>query len=85
MMAMASTGILPWIVLGSIGVLLALLIHGRLAPVVLFSAWAVGYFLLGLVNQSVFLGGYTNSALVTLLVLLLVSLALNSTTGASRP
>ena len=76
MMAMASTGILPWIVLGSIGVLLALLIHGRLAPVVLFSAWAVGYFLFGLVNQSVFLGGYTNSALVTLLVLLLVSLAL---------
>lgn len=75
-MALANTGITPWLVLGSIGLLLALLIHGRLAPVVLFTGWAVGYFLLGLVNQSTFLGGYTNPALVTLLILLLVSLAL---------
>jgi di/tricarboxylate transporter len=66
----------PWLVLGSVGLLLGLLIHGRLAPVVLFTGWAVGYFLLGLVNQNTFLGGYTNPALVTLLVLLLVSLAL---------
>lgn len=73
---MAVTGITPWLVLGSVGLLLALLIHGRLAPVVLFTGWAVGYFLLGLVNQSTFLGGYTNPALVTLLILLLVSLAL---------
>lgn len=75
-MAVAATGITPWLVLGSVGLLLALLIHGRLAPVVLFTGWAVGYFLLGLVNQSAFLGGYTNPALVTLLILLLVSLAL---------
>lgn len=75
-MAAAATGITPWLVLGSVGLLLALLIHGRLAPVVLFTGWAVGYFLLGLVNQSTFLGGYTNPALVTLLILLLVSLAL---------
>lgn len=66
----------PWLVLASVGLLLGLLIHGRLAPVVLFTGWAVGYFLLGLVNQDTFLGGYTNPALVTLLVLLLVSLAL---------
>lgn len=72
----ASTGIAPWLVLGSVGLLLALLLHGRLAPVVLFTGWAVGYFLLGLVNQSTFLGGFTNPALVTLLILLLVSLAL---------
>lgn len=69
-------GITPWLVLGSVGLLLALLIHGRLAPVVLFTGWAVGYFLLGLVNQGTFLSGYTNPALVTLLILLLVSLAL---------
>lgn len=75
-MAVAATGITPWLVLGSVGLLLALLIHGRLAPVVLFTGWAVGYFLMGLVNQSTFLGGYTNPALVTLLILLLVSLAL---------
>ena len=75
-MAVAATGLTPWLVLGSVGLLLALLIHGRLAPVVLFAGWAVGYFLMGLVNQSTFLGGYTNPALVTLLILLLVSLAL---------
>jgi di/tricarboxylate transporter len=72
----ASAGITPWLVLGSVGLLLGLLIHGRMAPVVLFTGCAVGYFLLGLVNQNTFLGGYTNPALVTLLVLLLVSLAL---------
>lgn len=76
MMATAGTGIMPWLVLGSVGLLLALLIHGRLAPVLLFTGWAVGYFLLGLVKQSTFLGGFTNPALVTLLILLLVSLAL---------
>lgn len=68
--------LLPWGVLLSVGVLLGLLIQGRLTPVVLFTGWAVGYFLLGLVEEATFLGGYTNPALVTLLVLLLVSLVL---------
>lgn len=63
-------------VLLSIAVLLALLIHGRVPPVVLFAVWAVTYFLIGLVDQNVFLGGYTNPALATLLILLMVSLAL---------
>lgn len=75
-MEAVSTVITPWLMLGSVGLLLALLVHGRLAPVLLFTGWAVGYFLLGLVNQSEFLGGFTNPALVTLLILLLVSLAL---------
>lgn len=70
------TNMTPWLVLVSVGLLLALLIHGRLAPVVLFTGWAVGYFLMGLVNQNTFLSGYTNPAVVTLLILLLVSLAL---------
>lgn len=66
----------PWLVLASVGLLLVLLIQGRLAPVLLFGTWAVAYFVLGWVPQATFLGGYTSTALVNLLVLLLVSLAL---------
>lgn len=66
----------PWLVLASVAVLLGLLVHGRVAPVVLFGAWAVAYFVLGWVPQATFLGGYTSVALVILLVLMLVSLAL---------
>jgi len=66
----------PWLVLTSVALLLALLVHGRIAPVVLFGTWAVAYFVLGWVPQATFLGGYTSVALVILLVLLLVSLAM---------
>jgi len=72
-------GASPWLVMGSVALLLALLIDGRLSPVQLFTTWAAAYYLLGWVNQSTFLGGYTNSALVTLLVLLMVSMALERT------
>ena len=64
------------LVLLSIGVLLVLLISGRVAPAPLFVSWAVGFHLLGLVDQRALLGSYTNSALATLVLLLLVSLAL---------
>lgn len=66
----------PWLVLASVGLLLVLLIQGRIAPAVLLGTWAIAYFILGWVPQATFLGGYTSTALVILLVLLLVSLAL---------
>lgn len=68
-----------WVVLLSVGVLLALLVHGRWPPAVLFVVWAVGYHLAGWVDEATFLASYTNPALVTLVLLLLVSIALERT------
>lgn len=65
-----------YLVLGSIGVLLALLVSGRVAPAALFVGWAVGFHLLGLTDQRAMLASYANPALATLVVLLLVSLVL---------
>ena len=65
-----------YLVLLSIGGLLALLVHGRIAPGVLFTGLAAIYYLLGLVSQGTLLASYSNPALMTLIVLLLVSLAL---------
>lgn len=64
------------LVLASVGVLLGLLIQGRIAPSVLFTGTAVVYFLTGLLPQGVLLGSYSNPALATLVLLLLVSVAL---------
>lgn len=63
-------------VLASIVLLLVLLVRARQSPAVLFAFWAGAYLMLGLVDQKVFLSGFTNPALATLVVLLLVSLAL---------
>lgn len=60
----------------SVVVLLGLLIHGRLSAAVLFSLWAAGYFLFGLIDEKALLSSYANPALATLILLLLVSLAL---------
>ena len=65
-----------YLVLCSIAVLLGLLIHGRFSPAVLFATWAGSYTLLGLSSQQAFLSSFTNPALATLVLLLLVSLAL---------
>ncbi|TMW72624.1 SLC13 family permease [Thauera sp. UPWRP] len=65
-----------YLVLASIGLLLALLVSGRVAPAPLFVGWAVGFHLLGLVPQGQMLASYSNPALATLVVLLLVSLVL---------
>lgn len=65
-----------WLVLGSVALLLALLVHGRISPAILFSVWGGVYYLSGLVDEKTYLAGFTNSALATLVVLLLVSLAL---------
>jgi di/tricarboxylate transporter len=65
-----------YLVLGSIVLLLALLIHGRVSPAILFASWAAGYHLLGLASQQALLTSFSNPALATLILLLLVSLAL---------
>lgn len=65
-----------YLVLGSIVLLLALLIHGRVSPAILFASWAGGYHLLGLASQQALLASFSNPALATLILLLLVSLAL---------
>jgi di/tricarboxylate transporter len=65
-----------WGILFSVLLLLVLLVQGRFTPVSLFTGYAIGYFLLGVVDESTFLVGFTNPALVTLLVLLMVSLVL---------
>lgn len=66
----------PWAVLCSIIVLLALLISGRVKPAIAFVSLAAAFLLLGFVDTSTLLTQYTNPALATLLLLLLVSLAL---------
>lgn len=68
--------IMAYWVLASIGVLLVLLIHGRIPAAVLFTCWAVSYVLLGVIEQGALLSSFSNPALITLLVLMLVSLAL---------
>jgi len=67
-----------------VGVLLGLLIHGRIAPSVLFTGTAAVYFLSGLLPQDVLLGSYSNPALATLVLLLLVSVALERSSLLER-
>ncbi|MBR0568601.1 SLC13 family permease [Azoarcus sp. L1K30] len=67
---------IAYAVLGSILLLLGLLVHGRISPAILFSAWAGGFTLLGLNSQQALLSSFSNPALATLILLLLVSLAL---------
>ncbi|XKF16249.1 SLC13 family permease [Halomonas sp. BLK-85] len=66
----------PWAVLVSIAVLVASLISGKIRPATAFVTLAGLYLVAGLVDTSVLLAQYTNPALATLLLLLLVSLAL---------
>ncbi|MFP3344095.1 SLC13 family permease [Halomonas sp. SIMBA_159] len=66
----------PWAVLLSITLLLVLLISGKVKPAIAFLTLAGGYLLVGFIDTSTLLVQYTNPALATLLLLLLVSLAL---------
>lgn len=66
----------PWAVLLSIALLLALLISGRVKPAIAFTTLAGAFLLAGLVDTATLLAQYTNPALATLLLLMLVSLAL---------
>lgn len=70
---------MTWAVLLSIAGLLALLISGVVRPAIAFVGLAGAYLLLGLVDTATLLAQYTNPALATLLLLLLVSLALERT------
>lgn len=65
-----------YLTLASIALLLGLLIYGRWSASVLFTVWAVGYQLAGLLDQKALLTSYTNPALITVILLLLVSLVL---------
>ncbi len=70
---------MTWAVLLSIAGLLALLVSGLVRPAIAFVSLAGVYLLLGLVDTGTLLRQYTNPALATLLLLLLVSLALERT------
>ena len=65
-----------WIVLGSLAALLLVLARGSVKPATAFTALAVTYVLTGVVDTDAMLGNYANPALITLILLLLVSLAL---------
>ncbi|WP_367154838.1 SLC13 family permease [Methylomonas sp. HYX-M1] len=64
------------LVLSAVLLLLVLLVIGRWPAALLFTGWAVGFLLLGWCDVDRFLRGFANPALVTLVLLLLVSLAL---------
>ncbi|MFD2437680.1 SLC13 family permease [Modicisalibacter luteus] len=70
---------MTWTVLLSIAGLLVMLISGWVRPAAAFVSLAGGYLLLGLVDTAILLQQYTNPALATLLLLLLISLALERT------
>lgn len=64
------------IVASSIIILLILLISNKIKPFILFGSVATLYYLLGYLNLSAWLGSYTSESLVVLILLLLVSLAI---------
>ncbi|MDR9439416.1 MAG: SLC13 family permease [Halomonas sp.] len=70
---------MTWAVLLSIAGLVGLLISGRVRPAIAFVGLAGAYLVLGLVDTATLLQQYTNPALATLVLLLLVSLALERT------
>ncbi|WP_416137630.1 SLC13 family permease [Halomonas sp. HK25] len=70
---------MTWAVLLSIAGLLGLLISGAVRPAIAFVGLAGAYLVFGLVDTATLLAQYTNPALATLLLLLLVSLALERT------
>lgn len=67
---------ITWAVLLSLAGLLTALISGRVRPAIAFVSLAGTYLLFGLVDTATLLQQYTNPALATLMLLLLVSLAL---------
>lgn len=68
-----------WLVLASIAGLVAILVSGVVRPVLAFLSLAGAYLVFGLVDTELLLNQYTNPALATLLLLLLISLALERT------
>ncbi|MCR2074941.1 SLC13 family permease, partial [Campylobacter lari subsp. concheus] len=60
----------------SILILLILLISNKIKPFILFASVALLYYLLGYLNLNTWLSSYTNESLIVLVLLLLVSLAI---------
>ncbi|QFI54032.1 SLC13 family permease [Aeromonas simiae] len=67
------------LVMGLLVALVALLIQGRLRPALLFSGAVLITYLVGLADIQGVVAGYTNGSLLTLVLLLLVSLAVEKT------
>lgn len=67
---------MAWWVLAAVAMLLVLLVQGRFSPASLFCSWAGVFLVLQVVDQQQVLSSFSNPALITLLLLLLVSLAL---------
>ena len=65
-----------WLVLVAALALVFVLISGRVAPVIAFPLWAAGFYLSGVIDEQQFLASYANPALAALVLLMLVSLAL---------
>lgn len=68
-----------WLVFGSIIILLALLASGRAQPFKLFGGLVFIYYLTGVISLEGMLGNFVNPALITLIMLLLVSFVLEKT------
>lgn len=67
---------MEWVVLLSVGILLAALASGRVPAALAFVVLAASYLFLGLIDLPSLLNSYTNPALATLVLLLLASLTL---------
>jgi len=70
---------MTWFVLGSIVVLLALLASGRIQAFKLFGGLVFVYYLFGLISLEDLLANFVNPALVTLVILIIVSFVLERT------
>ena len=68
-----------FLVLGLLVTLVTLLIQGKVRPAMLFSGAVLVTYLAGLADIDAVVAGYTNSSLLTLVLLLLVSLAVEKT------
>ncbi|TXL65967.1 SLC13 family permease [Zeimonas arvi] len=65
------------LVLISLVALIVVLVRGRIAPAVAFSGIAFAYYVVGLISLESALAQFTNTALVTVVLLLLLSIALD--------
>lgn len=68
-----------YLVLLSLVALLILLVRGKHSPTILFIGLLSGYYFAGMLDTGKFLQGFTNSSLVTLLVMLIVAMPLEKT------
>lgn len=74
MLSFAQTGVLL-----SLIVLIGILIHGRIQAGMAFSLLALGYYATGLIDLNDLLSSYVDPSLITLVLLILVSVALEKT------